>query len=402
MADLLFKKFDLSSVIRSYEQSDIEGEISSWSEEKILNVSEHEHIEYFRSKYRLDVPTLVEGGEYVCSDGEAFREMQGHRGLIRVPEHFIEIAFPFEGDPDLFGFRGSSWDTMPPRGDIVGQELRIRIQKHEMTKELVEKEKESFKGKIEKYLGWLRGDCEGWNDRIASVSGQLIATRKERFLKKNNLVESLGLPIKRRGEVSGTVKVPLKRKTINVRPTVVTPREKFAPEPAIELALFDDIMAIIERLSLSIERSPSIFMTAGEEQIRDILLVDLNGHFEGAASGETFNREGKTDILIRSQDRNVFIAECKIWKGPKSLSSAIDQLLGYLTWRDTKAAIVVFSKTKDFGTVVSQIDDVVSEHPSFIRSLDAKGETHFRYVFSQRDDSNRAIHLAVVVFDLPS
>lgn len=36
----------------------------------------------------------------------------------------------------------------------------------------------------------------------------------------------------------------------------------------------------------------------GEEHIRDHILVSLYGQFEGAATSETFNRSGKTDILF--------------------------------------------------------------------------------------------------------
>jgi len=92
-----------------------------------------------------------------------------------------------------------------------------------------------------------------------------------------------------------------------------------------------------------IERSPSAFKNMQEEDIRQHFLVQLNGQYEGQATGETFNLEGKTDILIRVEGKNIFIAECKFWKGPESLKKAIDQLLDYTTWRDTKTAIVVFN-----------------------------------------------------------
>ena len=85
-----------------------------------------------------------------------------------------------------------------------------------------------------------------------------------------------------------------------------------------------------------------------EEQIRDLILVNLNGHYEGNATGETFNGLGKTDILIRASGRNVFVAECKFWSGSKAMHAAINQILGYLTWRDTKAALLVFSKEFEF------------------------------------------------------
>ena len=68
--------------------------------------------------------------------------------------------------------------------------------------------------------------------------------------------------------------------------------------------------------------------------------MQLNGNYEGQAAGETFNYQGKTDILIRSGDRNIFIAERKFWNGPAKPTKTIDQLLGYLSWRDSKAAIL--------------------------------------------------------------
>ena len=62
---------------------------------------------------------------------------------------------------------------------------------------------------------------------------------------------------------------------------------------------------------------------------------------QGKATGETFHRAGKTDILLHEGDRNVFIAACKFWKGPKAFGEATDQRLGYTTWRDSKTAIFV-------------------------------------------------------------
>jgi hypothetical protein len=46
----------------------------------------------------------------------------------------------------------------------------------------------------------------------------------------------------------------------------------------------------------------------GEEDLRSHFLVQLNGVFQGQATGETFNFQGKTDILIRVEGRNVFMA----------------------------------------------------------------------------------------------
>jgi hypothetical protein len=100
------------------------------------------------------------------------------------------------------------------------------------------------------------------------------------------------------------------------------------------------------------ERSPSAFVSMDEEALRSHFLVQLNGHYEGQATGETFNYQGKTDILIRSEGRNIFVAECKFWGGPKKLTETIDQLLGYSCWRDTKVAVILFNRNKDFSKVL--------------------------------------------------
>jgi hypothetical protein len=127
----------------------------------------------------------------------------------------------------------------------------------------------------------------------------------------------------------------------------------------------------------------------------------LNSQFEGQASGETFNYQGKTDILIRANDRNIFIAECKFWKSPKTYAETIDQLLGYLSWRDTKSAILIFNRNKTFSDVVNAIPDLTKSHPNFKRELPRLHETGTRYIFSQKEDPNRELYLTVMAFNIP-
>ena len=59
-------------------------------------------------------------------------------------------------------------------------------------------------------------------------------------------------------------------------------------------------------MSLVMEYSPKAFADLGEEALRFHFLVQLNGQYEGEATGETFNGEGKSDIIIRQGGANVF------------------------------------------------------------------------------------------------
>ena len=158
----------------------------------------------------------------------------------------------------------------------------------------------------------------------------------------------------------------------------------------------------MQSMTQVMELSPSAFQAVDEEALRSHFLVQLNGHYQGQATGETFNYEGKTDILIRSEGRNIFVAECKFWSGPKKLSETIDQLLGYSSWRDTKTAILVFNRNRDFSKVLAAIPEAVRSHPQYKRDLPGSTESSFRFQFANRDDRNRELFLTVLAFDVPT
>ena len=128
-------------------------------------------------------------------------------------------------------------------------------------------------------------------------------------------------------------------------------------------------------MARGMERNPGDYAQWTEEQLRDALLVILNTHYEGAATGETFNRAGKTDILVRVGDRSVFVGECKWWSGQQDFAgeggadkSALDQLLSYATWRDSKLALAVFVNQQDIGAVITAAHGALEQHSSFIAS----------------------------------
>jgi len=139
-----------------------------------------------------------------------------------------------------------------------------------------------------------------------------------------------------------------------------------------------------------------------EEDLRQHFLVQLNGHYEGQATGETFNFDGKTDILIRAEGKNIFVAECKFWRGPESLHDALDQVLGYASWRDTKTALIVFNRQKNFTDVLAKIPEVVKAHLNFKRQEKFESESSFRFILHHRDDKNRELILTVVAFEVPA
>ena len=183
---------------------------------------------------------------------------------------------------------------------------------------------------------------------------------------------------------------------------VTTNQDANAIKPTLASEDYADILGIMKNMVQVIELSPHAFVDIGEEELRFHFLVQLNGAYQGQASGETFNFQGKTDILIRVDGKNIFVAECKFWKGEKSFLETLDQLLSYLSWRDTKAAVLIFNRNANFSAVLEKIAEIAPKHKNFKRYLGKSDETTFRYVFGQSIDPNREVVLTVLAFDIPT
>jgi len=239
---------------------------------------------------------------------------------------------------------------------------------------------------------------------LPETAATQLAIRKRRLIQNNTLTAALGLPLKKREDQPGTHSVPLNR-TATVRERlhqiVQQTNLPFAPEPALAAEDYENILGILSNMVRVMEQSPQAFLNMEEQDLRTHFLVQLNAVFEGQATGETFNFQGKTDILVRADGKNVFIAECKFWAGEGPLLDALDQLLSYLSWRDTKTAILLFNRTGKHSDVLQRVRRIVPNHPNFNREEGAFRDLGFRYSFRQVNDPNREILLTVLIFDLP-
>jgi hypothetical protein len=150
------------------------------------------------------------------------------------------------------------------------------------------------------------------------------------------------------------------------------------------------------------ERAPGSYADKDEETLRDQFLSMLNTHYQGQTYAEAFNKQGKTDILIRVGGDTLFIAECKWWSGPKALGDALDQLYGYSTWRDSRLDLIVFVPSKDFIRVVAVARSTVEQRPEFVAWEAAAGRAaEMRCRVRWPDDPGREATITLQLFHLP-
>lgn len=402
----LFSKYDWHSV--EYSQRDkMQKELMAIDGNRLLNTSTEDLCDYFEKQYTINVPIIHED-EIAIESQEIDIDVSNDRGrdFSSYGPHYmrgtmVKIHIPFTGDKDVFYVQPTTFTTNPPGAKIYSGYLMLEIKGVELTKEKIQSETGQTISSIARYLETLRGNVSNFNNSIRENAHQAIENRKAKLLKDKDLVADLGFKIKEKGGGQNTYIAPeIKRKITPTMPQATT--DKYTPEPTLENKDYEHILKVMQNMTHVMEQSPNAFKKLGEEDIRTHFLVQLNGHYEGQATGETFNYSGKTDILIRSNDKNIFIGECKFWGGSKKLLETIDQILGYTSWRDTKVAVIIFNKNKDFTKVLEEIQKTTKEHSNFKREdVSKKQETIFRYVFAHKDDRNREMFLTVMAFDIP-
>ena len=383
-------------------------EIGSLSEDRVLNTSPEKLCDYFVEKYSVDPLVIDESGIQV-DYGDAQVDVS-HRFEYAVFDRStptfvtgtrITFFVPFSGDAELFKCRPSTFSLNPPRGVVRGNDLVFVYERttHDVLRIRSEFDRELQS--VQQNVSRIADQVEQFNSTIRTKVSQQIGARREKLLQDRGIIEGLGFPLKRRSQVPTTYATPeVKRRIVPQLPPVST--KPYGPEPTLAIDEYEHILSVISNMVMVMERSPSAFKTMGEEDLRQHFLVQLNGQYEGQATGETFNYEGKTDILIRTEGKNIFIAECKFWTGPAGLSEALDQLLGYTSWRDTKTALLVFNREATMSTVLQRIPQAVREHTNYKTDLNYGSESGFRYLFSHRDDPDRELMLTVLAFNVPS
>lgn len=405
MDDLLFYgQGDLRGYLNQ-QKSKLKQEIEHLEADYILKVSETDLEEYLAAKHVVQPLQLNEEAAYRQEPRDTQIDVTHNPSYGNRTTHVtgtaITVSIPFTGESQLFHYQPSHYTLNPPRGSISGSKLELTYTFVSPNPDGIAEQFNRDLASIKEYVEWANRDVTIFNESLRQYIRESIRRRKEKLLADREVGAALGIPLKKRQDAPKSYSVPVKRRRPKIQRPKVDTEDAFEPEPALAESEYNEILKIVQSMVEVIERSPHAFSEMGEEDLRQHFLVQLNGQYQGQATGETFNYTGKTDILIRVDGKNIFIAECKFWRGPKSLRETIDQLLGYTSWRDTKAAILLFNRNKYFSKVLEKVPGVAEKHGCYKRTIGVENETTFRYVFHQPSDPNRELLLTVLAFDVP-
>lgn len=397
----LFGKDSLRNFL-SERNRDLEHEVRSEDKNSLLNVNEKEYVDYLVSKYDI-VPLNFQWEIMDVSDkeelipAERFPPNQFHvtRGRS-YPRQVLVFHVPYIGEKQLL--------TYEPAVSLIDWHLDVEVDDRSIHFEVVnwkndgeqvKRTVENVTSRMKAQLRHVLDEVVRYNISLLSYATHAVNNRKQELLKMENLLESLGVPIKKSESVPDTFSVPIKKSLPLIKPT--TTSDPYQAEPALDAGVYNDILKICYQTGVEMERHPSIYFERDEETLRDHFLMVLSPHFQ-SVTGETFNKKGKTDILIRHEQSNVFVAEFKFWAGAKSFFKTIDQILRYLTWRDSKTAIICFIKNKDVEAVINQIKESAKDHPCFISFESERKEGWLEFNFKLEADNPRGLTLTILCF----
>lgn len=401
-----FRDYNLSDVIRGQWVA-AHKKIDSMSNEEIMandldiladNIYQEffiEPVEIFEEDFSKRSITQGKIKQYVDPMWRDYRNKE----YIDVDGIIGNFYFPYQGDSDLFRCRASTFSlSVYPEIIIQKDYISFRIEKS-----LDEMKASDSKGRllesIKHSVDSIRSGIKYANKDVIAFNQGLRSKALAELQKKHDKVQAFF-------DIANMFEVPIEKKEyaekhIPLVRNIAPVAKKYDREDyyGIKDSDYRDILETIKHTASTYERTPSSYKSMHEEDLRNTLLAALNATYKGDATGETFRKNGKTDICIERKNRAAFIAECKMWTGQSEVAKAVSQLDSYLTWRDCKTALIFFVRRKDFLKILETAE-------SALRAIDGMKNVHvvdrneFECLFLSKENPGQQIRLRVMLFNL--
>lgn len=383
-----------------YVMDKIKKTIEGLEDDYVLNVSEQDYISYLTEESLLCCPVVDYEGQ--CLDARKSMIPPQYQPISwssqsAVARTVFQLQIPFLGDPFLLGFRPTTYNLSGwPNMSYNDSYIYVDIPDIEGNASDVRNRIQSYQSSLTKMMEYLSDDITRINEMIPEWVKGAFCSRKERLVEYNAELMEIGIPLVNASPKTYAVPT-LTRKASVIKPAVQSAPGEMTPVMADQV--YSDIVNSLSDYGRGMEKHPSSHVGKKEEDLRDLFLIHLKGTFRSlSATGESFNVKGKTDIMVQNDNTPLFIAECKMWKGQKMILSAIDQLIGYLSWRDTKTALIIFCRNAGFSSILSKLRSTLESHPCFDKIVAGDG-ARLECRFHFPSDSDSKFQMTVLTFD---
>lgn len=306
--------------------------------------------------------------------------------------------FPFDGDGELFKCRASTFSLGGyPKIELGNGEIIFSVSKsldemQRIGKDRLIAEINGALKDIKQGISYANSDINQFNSGLKPSITKLLYEKKSKVEAFFNIATMFEVPIEKKEYA---------QKHIPVQRNIVPIAHKYDSEDYYDIkdADYKDILESIKHTASTYERTPGSYKSMQEEDLRNTLLAALNATYKGDATGETFRNKGKTDICIEQKNRAAFVAECKMWTGPKEVETAVFQLDGYLTWRDCKTALIYFVRRKDFLKVLEKAKEALTNVEG-MKNVKEVDKNEFECLLLSKANVGQQVKIRVMLFNL--
>lgn len=415
--EYLFETGDLSATLKRQNET-IKNKISELSNEQICNTDIGDLEEYYFEKYQIEsIMLFLENASSVLTETkiEEYNHFYDRSGFepkyYSIDGYKVTFEIQFDGDTNLLYLRPNTFymskfpvdklinSTKDNYGKII---YSLKFKKSELENKDNEFIQNEFNKKFKTYLETINNinaEVEIYNNNLKNFIYSCLQTRLKKATDYIKMSEKLNIPLVQNPNAPNTKPILLKKVKRNKQLNFPNQKQKEI-EYCISDYDYSNIKNIIDLACVSMEKSARTFYKFQEEELRDIILSNLNTHYQGNATGETFNKRGKTDIHISFENKSAYIGECKIWHGIKKFYEAIGQLFSYMTWRDTKTSLIIFNKdTKDFKKILETVNKYLNENELCEKIVRVK-QNEWQCAFKKYADSEERIDINICMYDL--
>lgn len=393
LQDELFSTFDPRERLDN-QRSRLDEALAALDEHRLLNTAPNALIDYFIAAYRIEPPALRRHEWQAETDDHA--DFEGN-----AASHRLDIDIPFDGDAEWFGAQAGPWTGTSGAVRISGQSLvltfEIKRGAEQAARALIDREV----NEIEKALAWIRQEVNAYNDSLQLTVETTIQTRRQQILAHQELIASLGIPLRKHSDSSVDRLITPVPKTLPAFP----PMSNEAELPELTLTP-DHIGQIIDTLSGAIRllsHSPSLYASINEERLRDYVLVPLNGQFEYADGNnqDIFETLGHSTIGLRSGVRFALLVQLLFWTNAKAFTQVAEQVLNHPLCRGASIMLLVFSRTRTISRPLNDIRSAMSAHPLCISAANEQPEDSCSFTLQRPGAPDHSVHLCVRIFKAP-
>lgn len=417
----LFNREEISSFINQrYKELAIE--IQNISDKDILSLDMDEFKNYFYNKYYIKPINIITDQIEKNIEKIKIEKYNPFYGAFShgfdqktffVDGYRINYSIPFEGNSYLLYLHPTmSILTTFEVSKIINENSKeylasILYSIDIEAKDLESKEEpqdfidKTFNTEFKNYIimiGYINNDLNGYNSSLMEKVQKLLEEKYNKSSNFSKLLNKIDIPLKLNQNIPNPTPITLK-----VQPEIIKYPQKASTNNTnycISNEDYENIKRIINLACDSFEKTPQPINKLEEEEIRDLILSNLNTHYNSLATGETFSKMGKTDIRIQFENKAAFIAECKMWHGISEFNKAIKQLFSYTRWRDVKTSLIIFNKSaKNFKSILDKVSEDLNNNKLCIntKKIDLN---NWQCTFKKDNESDEIIELNIIICDI--